>query len=117
MYFDCVDSEIDDAEEEMHEEVNTEDLSQQTIYHGHHLTVHASMVMILLYTICHNISGVQLSDLLTLNFSLNIWPLVFIALLGGYIWCVYAFCFVCDLSPCHFCSVLIIFSPFCSCMK
>ena len=37
-----------------------------TIYHGHHMTVYTSMVLILLYSICHSISGSQLSDLLTI---------------------------------------------------
>ena len=36
------------------------------IYHGHHMTVYTSMVLVLLYSVCHGISGAQLSDLLTL---------------------------------------------------
>lgn len=37
-----------------------------TIYHGHHMTIYTSMVLILLYSMCHSISGAQLSDLLTI---------------------------------------------------
>ena len=40
--------------------------SDQPIYPGHSLTVQTSMILILLFTLCHNISGTQLTDLLTL---------------------------------------------------
>lgn len=36
------------------------------IYPGHFMSVHHSMVLILLYAICHTISGAQLADTLTL---------------------------------------------------
>ena len=38
----------------------------QPIYPGHTLTVQTSMILILLFTLCHGISGTQLTDLLTL---------------------------------------------------
>lgn len=34
-----------------------------TIYHGHHMTIFTSVVLILLYSMCHSISGAQLSDI------------------------------------------------------
>lgn len=40
--------------------------SNDSIYPGHNMTVHDSMVLILLDTICHSVSGAQLADLLTL---------------------------------------------------
>lgn len=36
------------------------------IYPGHFISVHHSMVLLLLYAICHTISGAQLADTLTL---------------------------------------------------
>lgn len=36
------------------------------IYPGHFMSVNHSMVLILLYSICHTISGAQLADTLTL---------------------------------------------------
>ena len=36
------------------------------IYPGHRMTVNTSMMLILLYTVCHTTSGAQLADMLTL---------------------------------------------------
>ncbi|XP_062593832.1 uncharacterized protein LOC134255326, partial [Saccostrea cucullata] len=40
--------------------------NEATIYPGHSMSIHHSMVLILLYAICHSISGAQLADTLTL---------------------------------------------------
>ncbi|XP_053391217.1 uncharacterized protein LOC128554033 [Mercenaria mercenaria] len=66
--------EEDIEEESTGNEKIAEDISNQQIYHGHHMTVHASMVMILMFTLCHNVSGTQLADLLTLISAHCLYP-------------------------------------------
>ena len=52
--------------EDTHTESDDEIHNQNPIYEGHRMTVHCSMILILLYVISHSISGTQLADLLTL---------------------------------------------------
>lgn len=61
-------SDEEDADDEEKEQDNLFSECDKTskIYHGHTMTVYTSMVLILLYSVCHNISGAQLNDLLTL---------------------------------------------------
>ena len=56
----------DEDEEADQSSENSRVIPDQPIYPGHTLTVQTSMVLILLFTLCHGISGTQLADLLTL---------------------------------------------------
>eukprot|EP00105_Crassostrea_gigas_P038741 XP_019922889.1 PREDICTED: uncharacterized protein LOC105328585 [Crassostrea gigas] len=64
---DSTKNESDYVETEKKEISETDEFDRNsTIYHGHHMTIYTSMVLILLYSMCHSISGAQLSDLLTM---------------------------------------------------
>ena len=68
-------SEFESTEHAEDDQVNVD--KNSPIYHGHHMTVYTtSMILILLYSVCHTISGAQLSDLLT-----NICLIVYICIL------------------------------------
>ncbi|VDI58924.1 Hypothetical predicted protein [Mytilus galloprovincialis] len=64
---DDADNFFDTAESKNENVDNCYDFEQNsTIYPGHHMTIYTSMVLILLYSMCHSISGAQLNDLLTI---------------------------------------------------
>ena len=72
VFTECIDDNGNDQEKEGNEsndskECGSDDIDGKSpIYHGHHMNIYTSMVFLLLFTMCHNVSSAMLSDLLTI---------------------------------------------------
>lgn len=53
-------------EQDSDHKIFSENDKSSKIYHGHTMSIYTSMILILLYSVSHNISAAQLNDLLTL---------------------------------------------------